>query len=134
MRYLLDTCTISDFVKGEVNTLDNFKKVPTQALAISTITLMEIKYGLLINPQKAKKINHIIEEILAKVTILDFTPKDAEIASLIRSDLKSKGTPIGYYDVLIAAIAVNHQLILVTSNVREFNRISNLSVKNWRDL
>jgi tRNA(fMet)-specific endonuclease VapC len=132
MRYLLDTCTISDFVKGEVNTLNHFKKVQIQSLAISTITLMEINYGLLINPQKAKKINPIIEEIFAKVAILNFTQKEAGIASSIRSDLKSKGTPIGYYDVLIAATAVNHQLILVTSNVREFNRISHLRVENWR--
>lgn len=132
MRYLLDTCTISDFVKGEINTLKRFKEVSTEALAISSITLMEINYGLLINPQKAKKIQPIIEEILIKVTILDFTSKDAEIASFIRSELKSKGKPIGFYDVLIAATAVNYQLILVTSNVREFNRIPNLRIENWR--
>jgi hypothetical protein len=41
----------------------------------------EINYGLLINPQKAKNINPIIEEIIAKVTILDFTQKEAKIAS-----------------------------------------------------
>lgn len=93
---------------------------------------MEINYGLLINPQKAKKIQTIIDEILAKITILDFTQKDAQKASLIRSFLKSQGTPIGAYDVLIASTAINNQLILVTSNVREFKRIPDLIVENWR--
>lgn len=132
MKYLLDTCTISDFVKGDAPTLIQFKKKSSQDLAISTITLMEINYGLLINPQKAKKIQTIIDEILAKITILDFTQKDAQKASLIRSFLKSQGTPIGAYDVLIASTAINNQLILVTSNVREFKRIPDLIVENWR--
>lgn len=79
---------------------------------------MEINYGLLINPQKAKKIKQIIEEILTKIMILDFTQEDSQQASLIRSLLKSQGTPIGAYDLLIASTAVNNKLILVTSNVR----------------
>lgn len=55
--YLLDTCVISDFVKGEKGTLEKIKKFfPPQEIAVSSITVMEINHGLSINPQKAKKL------------------------------------------------------------------------------
>jgi tRNA(fMet)-specific endonuclease VapC len=134
MKYLLDTCVISDFVKGETNTLKQVKSKTSDDLVISVITLMEINYGLLINPAKAKKIQPIIDEFLSKINILPFNQDDAIKASFIRSYLKSKGTPIGAYDVLIASHALNYQLILVTANEREFTRIPDLIVENWRSL
>ncbi len=87
MRYLLDTCVISDFVKGEPNTSQRLKSVSPEDISVSSITSME---------------------------------------------LKRAGTPIGAYDVLIAATAIVHKLILVTANVREFERIPNLQIQNWR--
>ncbi|MEI6328866.1 MAG: hypothetical protein WCP16_06515 [Pseudanabaena sp. ELA645] len=51
----------------------------------------------------------------------------------IRNFLKLAGTPIGAYDVLIAATALTHRLIIVTANVREFERIPNLQIQNWRN-
>jgi hypothetical protein len=71
---------------------------------------------------------------LSKINILPFNQDDAIKTSFIRSYLKSKGTPIGAYDVLIASHALNYQLILVTANEREFKRIPDLIVENWRSL
>ena len=51
MNYLLDTCVISDFVKGEKNTLDRLKNIPPNEIAISSITVMEIQYGIALNPK-----------------------------------------------------------------------------------
>ena len=51
MKYLLDTCVISDFVKGVPNTLNQIKKTPPNELAVSSITVMEIQYGLLLNSE-----------------------------------------------------------------------------------
>ncbi|BAZ80210.1 hypothetical protein NIES73_14600 [Sphaerospermopsis kisseleviana NIES-73] len=50
----------------------------------------------------------------------------------IRSILKIAGSPIGADDVLIAATALSHHHIVVTSNVREFQRVPNLQIENWR--
>jgi tRNA(fMet)-specific endonuclease VapC len=51
MRYLLDTCVVSDFVKGEANTSQKLKSVSPEDIAVSAITSMELKYGLANNPQ-----------------------------------------------------------------------------------
>jgi tRNA(fMet)-specific endonuclease VapC len=132
MGYLLDTCVISDFVKGEENTLKLFKSISPANIFVSSLTVMEVKYGLAVNPQRAVKIQPLIETILNSITILPFGSKEAEQAALIRGILKIAGSPIGAYDVLIAATAVTHNHIVVTSNVREFQRVSNLEIENWR--
>ena len=132
MAYLLDTCVLSDFVKGEQNTLNQLKSISPTDLFISSLTVMEIKYGLAINPAKAIKIQPLIETFLISFTVLNFTSQEAEKAAEIRSILKIAGSPIGSYDVLIAATALSHNLMIVTSNVREFQRVPNLQIENWR--
>ncbi|MBD2363774.1 type II toxin-antitoxin system VapC family toxin [Anabaena minutissima FACHB-250] len=132
MGYLLDTCVISDVVKGEENTLKRIKLISPTEIFVSSLTVMEVKYGLAINPQRAVKIQSIIEILLSSITILPFDAKEAKQAAHIRSFLKLAGLPIGAYDVLIAATAVINNHIMVTSNVREFQRVPNLQIENWR--
>jgi len=132
MGYLLDTCVISDFVKGEESTLKVLKSNIPSDIFISSLTVMEVKYGLAINLQRAIKIQSLIETLLGTITILPFGVEEAEQAAKIRSILKIAGTPIGAYDVLIAATALTQNHILVTSNVREFQRVPNLQIENWR--
>ena len=129
MRYLLDTCVVSDFVKGEPNTSQRLKSISPEDIAVSSMTSMELKYGLAINPQRAVKIQPLINSFLDSVTILLFGEEEAKQTAQIRSILKQAGTPIGAYDVLIA---ITHKLILITANVREFERIPNLQIQNWR--
>ena len=132
MRYLLDTCVISDFIKGEAGTISRLKQTPPVDVAISAITVMELRYGLALNPQRAQKIEPEIASILSSANILPFSNAEAEQAAQIRAVLKSQGQPIGAYDVLIAATALQHSLIMATANQREFERVSNLQVENWR--
>jgi tRNA(fMet)-specific endonuclease VapC len=54
MRYLLDTCVCSDFARGDGSTLGHIREVPPDDLAITTITEMEIAYGLRLNPRMAR--------------------------------------------------------------------------------
>ncbi|MBS3029275.1 MAG: type II toxin-antitoxin system VapC family toxin [Dolichospermum sp. DET50] len=132
MGYLLDTCVVSDFVKGEQNTLKQLKSISPTDIFISSLTVMEVKYGLAINPQKAIKIQPLIEPFLTSITILPFNSQEAEKAAEIRGILKIAGSLIGAYDVLIAATTLSHNYIIVTSNVREFQRVPNLQIENWR--
>lgn len=134
MGYLLDTCVISDFIKGEENTLQRIKLISPAEIFVSSLTVMEVKYGLAINPQRAVKIQSIIATLLDSITILPFDSKEAEQAAQIRSFLKLAGSPIGAYDLLIAATAVINNHIMVTSNVREFQRVPNLKIENWRSV
>ncbi len=133
MKYLLDTCVISDFIKGEATTTKNLKQTSPLEIAVSTITVMELRYGLALNPQRAKKIESAIASFLASVNILPFSSGTATQAAQIRATLKSQGQPIGAYDVLIAATALEHNLIMVTANQREFERVPDLKLENWRN-
>ena len=74
------------------------------------------------------------EELLRFVSLLqvvDWTSEAAEEYALIRSDLQAKGTPIGNMDLLIAAHAKSRNAVLVTNNLKEFNRVSGLTCENW---
>ena len=80
------------------------------------------------------KIEPAIASFLTSVTILSFGKAEAEQASQIRTILKAQGQPIGAYDVLIAATALQHSLFMVIANQREFDRVPNLQTENWRQL
>ena len=95
---------------------------------------MELRYGLALNPQRAQKVAPAIASFLSSVAIIPFSTVEAEQAAQIRAVLKSQGQPIGAYDVLIAATALQHNLLMVTANRREFERFPGLKTENWRQL
>ncbi len=132
MRYLLDTCVISDFIKGEAGTQEQIKQTPPAELAVLAITVMELRYGLQLNPQRAQKLEPVITSFLSSVTILPFDVTASEQAAQIRAVLKTQGQSIGAYDVLIAATALQHSLLMITANQREFDRVPGLQTENWR--
>jgi tRNA(fMet)-specific endonuclease VapC len=70
---------------------------------------------------------------LEPLTVLPFGSAAASVYGEIRADLQSKGTPIGPLDMLIAGHAKAEELILVTNNVREFERVPGLEIENWAE-
>ena len=134
MRYLLDTCVISDFIKSEPGTQTRLRQTPPTDIAVSVITVMELRYGLALNPQRAQKIESTIAQFLTTITIIPFTQPEAEQAAQIRAILKAQGNPIGPYDILIAATALEDQRIMVTANQQEFDRVPGLQTENWRQI
>lgn len=133
MKFLLDTTVISDFTRGIQSVLDRLKSTPKGSAAISTVTTMEIEYGLKLNPARARKIEPMIRALLQDLHELPFERQDAVAASAVRAALTKRGTPIGPYDVMIGGTALRHGLILVTSNSNEFERISGLILEDWRN-
>ena len=132
MKYLLDTCTVSDFVKGQPGVLERVKATSPQLIAISAITRMEIEFGLLLNPDRARKLAAAMDAFLSSIAILPFEDADAKAAGGLRAALQKQGQPIGAYDVLIAGCGLARGLVVVTSNVGEFQRVSGLQVEDWR--
>jgi len=74
----------------------------------------------------------VMDAFFHAIEILPYDRDAAEATARVRAELKKRGQPIGAYDVLIAGTALAHELILVTSNLREFNRIEGLRLENWR--
>ncbi len=132
MKYLLDTCTVSDFVKGQPSVLSRIKATPPNWVAVSSVTRMEIEFGLILNPERARKLAPVLDAFLNAITTLPFDAADAQAAGAVRASLQSRGQPIGAYDVMIAGSGLARGLIVVTSNMGEFQRVSGLVVENWR--
>lgn len=132
MKYLLDTCTVSDFVKGHPNVLARVKATPPDLIAVSVLTRMEVDYGLALNAERARKLAPMLNAFFSTIATLPFDEADANSAAAIRAALKIIGQPIGAYDVLIAGAGLARGLVVVTSNVGEFRRVSGLQVEDWR--
>jgi len=132
MKYLLDTCTVSDFVKGQPNVLSRIKTTSPKLVCVSALTRMEIDYGLSINPQRARKLAPMLDAFFSTIVTLPFDEADAQATAAIRAALKTKGQPIGAYDALIAGTGLARGLVVVTSNIGEFQRVSGLQVEDWR--
>ena len=132
MRFLLDTCVLSDFARGESSTLAHIKEISPGDLAVSTITEMEINYGLRLNPHLARRLKPVMDAFLSAVSLLPYDRAAAQATNELRALLKRAGRPIGAYDALIAGTAVAQDLILVSSNVREFSRLDALRIEDWR--
>ena len=132
MDYLLDTCVIIDFVRGSDNIIQKMKSLSPHQVAVSSITEFELRYGMEISSNLKSKSRTIVEAILSEIHILKFRSEEAIQAARVRNQLKIQGMPIGAYDVLIVATAFTHDLTLVTSNEKEFLRVHDLKVENWR--
>lgn len=120
MRYLLDTNICIYLIKKRpANVLERFRHHSPQDVAISTITLFELQYGIEKSAYRQQS-----EKALAKFTqVLSTIHLDAASAveaAKIRAQLEKKGTPIGPYDLLIAGVAKSRNMILVTNNIKEF--------------
>lgn len=131
MKYMLDTNICIYIIKKKpVNVLDRFKESPVGSIGISAITLAELQYGIMksANPEKNQD---ALDRFLTPLEILDFDYLSTIEYGVIRAGLERKGTPIGPLDTLIAAHAKSTDVILVTNNEREFERIPRLKIENW---
>jgi len=131
MNYLLDT-NICIYVirKQPAVVLRQVQARQPGEIAISTITLAELEYGIARSHHPDRNRVALLEFLLP-FTILDFDQMASAEYGRIRSLLESKGRPVGPMDLLLAAQAKSHSLILVTNNEKEFRRIDGLRVENW---
>ncbi len=132
--YLLDTNTCI-FIKNKkpITVLKKLEQVirKREELYLSSISVAKLQYGVY-NSQSIEKNRISLVEFLVPFEILDFDDTDAEVFGKIRAELKKQGRIIGPYDMLIAAQAIARDLILVTNNVDEFNRIAGLKLEDWK--
>ncbi|MFM7408864.1 MAG: type II toxin-antitoxin system VapC family toxin [Cuspidothrix sp.] len=128
--YVLDTNTLIYYFKGQGQIAQNLAEIPAQEILIPTIVLFELQVGIAKSTSPIKRTQQL-QQILNEVNLVSFDKDAAFAAAKIRADLEQKGTPIGSIDVLIAGIAVALQATLVTHNINEFSRVSELSLVDW---
>ena len=128
---MLDTNTCIAIIKRRPDTIQTrLTALSIEEVGISGIVAAELWYGVALS-QKKKQNEAALKDFLDYVTVLDWPFEASEIYGRIRADIKGKGTPIGAMDLLIASHALFLDAVLVTENVREFQRVSDLRIENW---
>jgi tRNA(fMet)-specific endonuclease VapC len=130
MKYCLDTNTLIYFFKGQGDVSNRLLATPPGEIAIPAVVIFELEVGIGKSTSPRKRIAQL-QEILSLVNIISFGQSEAKCAAGIRIKLEKQGTPIGPYDILIAASALTNNSILVTHNTREFERIAGLKIEDW---
>ena len=131
MNYLIDTnICIYTLNKKPKSVLDRFESFSTEEICVSSITVAELEYGAKKSKRRKENLERL-ETFLFPFEILSFNGNSAKFYGDIRSKLEREGHVIGQLDMLIAAQAIENNLMLVTNNQKEFSRISNLQLDNW---
>lgn len=100
-------------------------------VGVSTIVLYELRYGIAKSACLRENAAMLATFLALDVAPLPFEAEDAEDAGVVRAVLERAGTPIGPYDILIAAQARRRGAVLVTANTREMSRVPGLDVEDW---
>lgn len=131
MRFLFDTNAVISLLGRRSETLiDRVLHCSEGDIGLPTIVSHELYFGA----YKSQKVSFNFETIRLVVkdfVLLPFDDEDARQAGKIRADLKKLGIPIGPYDVLIAGQARARDLVLVSNNVQEFERVPDLQLEDW---
>jgi tRNA(fMet)-specific endonuclease VapC len=134
VSYLLDTNVCIALINGSSAKVRSrfIQAVHRHAeLTTSLIVAHELWYGVAKSQQVARNANALTIFLSREVTLLDYSEQDAQAAGEIRAELERQGQRIGEYDTLIAGQAFSRNLVLVTANTREFERVKGLVVEDW---
>ncbi len=131
MNYLLDTNTCIYIINRKpASVVKKIRSKQPEQVAISSITVAELEYGVA-RSRFPERNRAALTEFLVPFTILDFDQAAASLYGVIRASLEQLGKPIGPMDLLLAAQARALQLVLVTNNLKEFQRVEGLHLENW---
>lgn len=130
-NYLLDSNTIIAAIKGKPHALLNrMVTLAPSRLYLSALVYAELQYGA-DKSQHSANARAALEVIVTGFERIAFDTDDAAAYARIRAGLERKGKMIGPMDCLIAAQAVARGLVVVTDNLREFQRVPGLQCENW---
>jgi tRNA(fMet)-specific endonuclease VapC len=132
--YLLDTNAVVAILRARPATVrDRLRRARAEgaALAIPSIVLFELWHGVARSRRRRENAERLRVFLAAEIDVVPFAVEDAPIAGDLRRAVEAAGTPIGAYDLLIAAQALRTGATLVTANATEFARVPGLAQQDW---
>lgn len=128
-RYILDTDTIVDVLRGRSEVAMRLAALSPDDVRVSAISVAELHYGAIDSSDPAR--NHAeVERLLEQIAILPFGRASALAHARVRAATRRQ--PIGGADMIIAATALAVDAVVVTSNLRAFERVPKLRMESWR--
>jgi len=134
VSYLLDTNAVIALLKDEPAIFrKRLRRTVSRgaAIAVSSIVLYELWYGVARSARRRENAERLRVFLSGGIEVSAFDEEDAKTAGDLRATLEGAGTPIGPYDLLIAAQALRSGATLVTANVAEFTRVPDLQWQDW---
>jgi tRNA(fMet)-specific endonuclease VapC len=132
--YLLDTNAVIALLKDEpVGVRRRLHRAAARddSIAISSIALYELWYGVARSQRRRENAERLRTFLSGNINVVPFDENDAAGTGDLRTKLEAAGTPIGPYDLLIAAQALRMGATLVTANASEFSRVRGLAWQDW---
>lgn len=130
MRFLLDTDTCIYWLRGRESVHKCVVTVGLSDIAVSVITLAELRYGAACSQQPEAN-QHAIDALANGIVVLGVDPSVVRVFADVKAALRKQGMLIEDFDLLIAATARTFGLTLVTNNTGHFSRITGLRLENW---
>lgn len=131
MNYLLDTNICVHFFRGKFGVSERIEAAKAENCAISEITLAELVFGAE-NSKNPEKNHRLIENFIDLVKVLPIYDSIMKYGTE-KARLRKSGTMISDLDLFIGCTAIANDLIMVTENISEFERISDIKIENWVD-
>jgi len=128
--YMLDTNTVSFGLRGHPDIDVQLQSLAPSDWCISAVTCAELLYGVERRPD-AVKLKRLVDGFLRIARVAPWDQPAAAHHARVRHQLKAEGAPIGDFDEMIAGHALSLGAVLVTDNVRHFNRVQDLALENW---
>lgn len=132
LRHLLDTSLCIRVIRDRPAGLRPRFNAEASGLCISDVVLYELLYGAEKSAKPAES-RQTVERFAARLSVLPYDSDAAAHTADIRASLECRGLPIGAYDLMIAGHARSRGLVVVTGNLREFDRVEGLRSENWLD-
>jgi tRNA(fMet)-specific endonuclease VapC len=131
--YLFDTDVLSNIVKRNPSEilLKKLGKLPRELQYTSSINIGEIYYGANRSSRRDQIIKAFVERVFPNVNIISFDETSGKLFGELKAKLEKQGIICSESDLRIASITIQHDLILVTGNIKHFKQIPGLSMENW---
>ncbi|MBI3537043.1 MAG: type II toxin-antitoxin system VapC family toxin [Chloroflexi bacterium] len=130
MNFILDTDICIYWLKGNATVRDRFYKAGASEIAISVITIAELFYGAYNSSRMNENLGQV-ETFTNGIDILQLSLVALRKFGEMKSTLQKSGQLITDFDLLIASTAIAENRVLVTNNIKHFDRISELKLENW---
>ena len=131
--YLFDTDTLSNIVKKRPSEflLEKLNFIGEGSQFTTSINIGEIYYGAIRSDRKDKILTTFETYIFPSLTVLPFDEESGKQFGALKAHLEQRGIGCSESDLRIAAVSIQHDLILVTGNVKHFKNIPGLKYENW---
>ena len=131
--YLFDTDSLSNILKKNPSTLliEKLMTLPGELQFTTSINISEIYFGAYRSKNRKQILQAYEKKVFPNLNILPFDTGSGKIYGKLKAQLEKKGLPKSEPDLRIAAIAIQHNMVLVTGNIKHFIDIPGLNVENW---